>query len=66
MVGMFLPGWIKMISCILKLMRAVPVFMNMHAIELRGLRSIDIGQVKDFCFHQNTSILRLVEINNTT
>lgn len=52
---------IVMISGLVKRYGTVPVFMNMHTIEIAGTLYMDIGKPEDFGFHQDSAVRGLIK-----
>lgn len=52
---------IVMISGLVKRYAAVPVFMNMHTVEIAGTLYMDIGKPEDFGFYKDSAVRGLIK-----
>ena len=48
-----------------KRLRAVSIFMNVHSIEIRRTRSLDIWKPEKFGFYQNASIGSIIKFDES-
>ncbi len=62
MLGMGHMSGVIMVSGLSERFGAVPVFMDMHAVETAGAGSTDIGKAEDLSFNQDSAIRGLIEL----
>lgn len=58
---MFGMAWVIMIACIVEMIGAVSVFMDVDAVEVGTSLSSDIWHVEYLCFCKNSAVGRLIE-----
>ena len=56
---------VKMLPCVLEIISAVPVFMNMHAVKVRGTPLKPVRQSEQLRLNESTAIGGLLKFHHT-